>query len=446
MFIIFTEIILSSYLTHYLLISKTFSNFAAVGSTLYHRDPWRLSCWHSIGMRLRHPGTRGYVQYHTLFIIIMAKSNSFFGLRRGSTKSLTFAVNDGMQITKDRVTEVKNPRSKAQMAQRCLLKTMSLAYSAMKSILDHSFEGIPYGARSMRHFQSINFNLIKAARFASQKTIGFAKYGDSTPNLGQYVIAQGSLNQPNFHGFNVSVQGSGISIAVSDVTTVADFATKLGIGLGELITVCAQIQSSKNAVAFAWVRFTLPNDATASVSDIKVESNLSVEASFESGVSAVVTVADFGADTAKGVLYTAIRSKYSQNGWLRSKAILNLVSGTLVYEDDYKVALNTYPTGQEYPLNGSDSSNAGGGGGGIEYYTIAASADMEGYNVVGPAKVVAGTEATFKLNQTGSGRFQKADWMVDGQKKGTTTAVSQEFKFTPTANCTLVAQISEEMI
>lgn len=376
----------------------------------------------------------------------MAKSNSFFGLRRGSTKSLTFAVNDGMQITKDRVTQVKNPRSKAQMAQRCLLKTISLAYSSMKSILDHSFEGVSYGALSMRHFQSINFNLVKAARFATAKTIGYAKYGDSTPNLGQYVIAQGSLNQPNFHAFTLTVQGSGISIAVSDVTTVADFATKLGIGIGEMITICAQIQSNKNAVAFAWVRFTLPADAAANISEIQVESNLNVEASFDNGVSAVVSVADFGADTAKGALYTAIRSKYGANGWMRSKAVLNLVTGTLTYEDEYKEALHTYPTGQEYPLNGSDASGNGGGGGGIEYYTIAASADNEGYNVVGPAKVVAGTEASFKLNQTGSGRFQKADWMVDGQKKGTTTAVSQEFKFTPTANCTLVAQISEELI
>ena len=376
----------------------------------------------------------------------MAKSNSFFGLRRGSTKSLTFAVNDGMQITKDRVTQVKNPRSKAQMAQRCLLKTISLAYSSMKSILDHSFEGVSYGALSMRHFQSINFNLVKAARFATAKTIGYAKYGDSTPNLGQYVIAQGSLNQPNFHAFTVSVQGSGISIAVSDVTTVADFATKLGIGLGELITICAQIQSNKNAVAFVWVRFTLPSNAAASISEIQVESNLNVEATFNNGVSAVVTVADFGTDTAKGVLYTAIRSKYSASGWLRSKAVLNLVSGTLVYEDDYKAALHTYPTGEEYPLNGSDASNAGGGGGGIEYYTIAASADTDGYSVVGPAKVVAGTEATFKLNKTGANEFRKCDWMVDGQKKGTTNSPEQEFKFTPTANCTLVAQISEGII
>lgn len=376
----------------------------------------------------------------------MAKSNSFFGLRRGSTKSLTFAVNDGMQITKDRVTQVKNPRSKAQMAQRCLLKTISLAYSSMKSILDHSFEGVSYGALSMRHFQSINFNLVKAARFATAKTIGYAKYGDSTPNLGQYVIAQGSLNQPNFHGFAISVQGSGISISVSDVTTVADFATKLGIGLGELITICAQIQSTKNAVAFAWVRFTLPNDATGSISDIKVESNLSVEASYDNGVSAVVSVGDFGTDTAKGALYTAIRSKYGTNGWMRSKAVLNLVTGTLTYEDEYRAALHTYPTGEEYPLNGSDASNAGGGGGGIEYYTISASANAEGYNVVGPAKVVAGMEAAFHLTKTSSNQFNKCEWKVDGQKVGETTSPEQEFKFTPSANCTLLADISESII
>ena len=376
----------------------------------------------------------------------MAKSNSFFGLRRGSTKSLTFAVNDGMQITKDRVTQVKNPRSKAQMAQRCLLKTISLAYSSMKSILDHSFEGISYGALSMRHFQSINFNLVKAARFATAKTIGYAKYGDSTPNLGQYVIAQGSLSQPNFQAFTLGVQGSGISIAVSDVTTVADFATKLGIGLGELITICAQIQSTKNSVAFAWVRFTLPSNAAAPISEIQVESNLNVEASFDNGVSAVVSIADFGSDTAKGALYTAIRSKYGTNGWMRSKAVLNLVTGTLTYEDEYKEALHTYPTGMEYPLNGSDVSGNGGGGGGIEYYTITSSADLEGYKVVGPAKVVAGTEASFHLTKTSGGQFDKCDWMVDGQKKGTTNSPEQVFKFTPTANCRLEAKISEGII
>lgn len=38
----------------------------------------------------------------------MAKSANYFGLRKGSTKSHTFSVVDGKQITKDRVEGCKN--------------------------------------------------------------------------------------------------------------------------------------------------------------------------------------------------------------------------------------------------------------------------------------------------------------------------------------------------
>ena len=74
----------------------------------------------------------------------MAKSSTYFGLRRGSTKSLTFSVADGKQITKDRVEGGKDPRTLAQMTQRCMVATVGAAYSAMKSICDHSFEGVTW--------------------------------------------------------------------------------------------------------------------------------------------------------------------------------------------------------------------------------------------------------------------------------------------------------------
>ena len=74
----------------------------------------------------------------------MAKSEGYFGLRRGSTKSHTYQVSDGQQITKDRVGTPKNPRSIRQMTQRCLLATIGSAYRAMKSVCDHSFEGKPF--------------------------------------------------------------------------------------------------------------------------------------------------------------------------------------------------------------------------------------------------------------------------------------------------------------
>ena len=48
----------------------------------------------------------------------MAQSKGFFGRRKGSTKSLTFSVLDGKQITKDRVYDVKNPRTDLAIADR----------------------------------------------------------------------------------------------------------------------------------------------------------------------------------------------------------------------------------------------------------------------------------------------------------------------------------------
>ena len=101
-------------------------------------------------------------------LIIMAKSSTYFGLRRGSTKSHTYSVVDGKQITKDRVEGGKDPRTLPQMTQRCLVATIGSAYSAMKSICDHSFEGKSAGMQCMREFMSTNLKL--TARSDSSST------------------------------------------------------------------------------------------------------------------------------------------------------------------------------------------------------------------------------------------------------------------------------------
>ena len=40
----------------------------------------------------------------------MATSKGFFGHRRGSTKSFTFSVLNGKQVTREKAEKVKNPR------------------------------------------------------------------------------------------------------------------------------------------------------------------------------------------------------------------------------------------------------------------------------------------------------------------------------------------------
>ena len=120
----------------------------------------------------------------------MAKSRSFFGLRTGSTKSLTFQTYRGQQITKDRVTSVSNPQSAAQMDQRLLLPMVANARTRLSGLIDHSFEGVPYGYQSLQKFSSMN--LQKGALTVTS----YVPKGLSDPGRANFIIADGSLSSP----------------------------------------------------------------------------------------------------------------------------------------------------------------------------------------------------------------------------------------------------------
>lgn len=86
----------------------------------------------------------------------MAISKSFFGLRRKSTKSLTFSVLNGKQITKDRVSAVKNPKSEAQAMQRMRFALLSVNLAAYRPILERSVESVNYGNQSVQYIMQKN--------------------------------------------------------------------------------------------------------------------------------------------------------------------------------------------------------------------------------------------------------------------------------------------------
>lgn len=119
----------------------------------------------------------------------MAKSKSFFGLRTGSTKSLTFQVYRGQQITKDRVYRVSNPRTEAQMKQRALIPIVAAARSALAGLVDHSFEGIAYGEQSLKMFSSLN---LKAGAL---KVKSYSPNGYSNPGFANLIVSRGSINE-----------------------------------------------------------------------------------------------------------------------------------------------------------------------------------------------------------------------------------------------------------
>ena len=106
----------------------------------------------------------------------MAVSQGYYGLRRGSTKSHTYQVVGGKQITKDRVEGGKNPRTLGQMKQRAIISTVGSAYSAMKAICDHSFEGVTAGRESMAEFIALNTSLVRQSINNSNGFFGINNY------------------------------------------------------------------------------------------------------------------------------------------------------------------------------------------------------------------------------------------------------------------------------
>ena len=118
----------------------------------------------------------------------MAKSKSFFGLRTGSTKSLTFQVYRGKQITKDRVYRISNPRTEAQMQQRAIIPIVAASRAALKGLVDHSFEGVNYGNDSLKKFSELNL------RSGALMVESYAPNGYSNPGFASLMVSTGSLS------------------------------------------------------------------------------------------------------------------------------------------------------------------------------------------------------------------------------------------------------------
>lgn len=169
----------------------------------------------------------------------MAKSKSFFGLRRGSTKSHTYQVVYGQQITKDRVSSVHNPQTPRQNAQRIVFATVSQAMKFMGPIINHSFEGVPYGGKSLNRFAKLNLERLRA--YSALDYQNSASYADAkcfmtTKNISalipnRYIMAQGSLvldpKSPNHIGQSNDVYPFNPSNEIQD--------SAAGVTLGQVL-------------------------------------------------------------------------------------------------------------------------------------------------------------------------------------------------------------------
>lgn len=170
----------------------------------------------------------------------MAKSKGFFGLRRGSTKSLTFSIYNGAQVTKDRIAYMSNPQSYDQGTQRAIFSAAAKFYSRMKSVLDHSWEGIKYGTPSQSEFM----------RLAIKAGIGTSLEKGASAYPLNYPISRGTLP---------SIAWVGLP-HIAQTSIGAKFASKLQItGMGESVETFANNNGLENGDQISFVYAEIVN-------------------------------------------------------------------------------------------------------------------------------------------------------------------------------------------
>lgn len=300
-------------------------------------------------------------QFNLQVFTIMAKSKSG-GTRsmiRGRVGSDVYSIGKDakgkrQQVVRSLAETVANPQTLAQMRNRMIMSTVMQACSALKSIIDHSFDNVTGVQPNLSEFIRRNYALIKAdvaAHPASGNAFGLVAYGEKGAKQGAYIVSDGKAAFPVAITF---VQGTGVmTIALdSNDITFGGLKSKWEVGNDGYLTI---VGISVNGVA-EYARLHLASDKADSLalSGENIESCFNIEGDDTpsialSGSNVVITLASVAGCS------SVIVTRKTNNGYIHSKAVLG-ASVDLHYTADE--ALPTYPVGTQKFLNGGDSAGA----------------------------------------------------------------------------------------
>lgn len=254
------------------------------------------------------------------------------------------------QVVRSLAEMVSNPRTSSQMFGRMVMSTVMQAVSALKPIIDHSFDGVPAGQPSISEFIRQNYALVKAdavAHPASGNAFDLSVYQEKGIQKGNYVVSAGNAAVPAAVDFSVNE----IEIALTAATlTVGGLKAALGLTAEGYLTWLA-IDGKGNLKFFrANLNTTLADDTA--ISSGNVGSLFSLSGSVTPTVSLDDnTIKITAAITDVDAPYGGIVSDKVDGTWVHSACQL---TGAINLAQPADVALPTYPTGSEQFLNGGD--------------------------------------------------------------------------------------------
>lgn len=296
----------------------------------------------------------------------MSKGNMLLGHARGKVGSLVFSRSNGQQIVRARAEVVKNPQTESQMIQRILLNTIAQAYSKMSAIVDHSFEGIPAGQKSMSYFMKKNLTNIRQVLASVGDLDANPPYvspvGTNVFATNDYEVSRGSLPVINPTAVNADVMK--LAIAANTYKAVID-AT--GLQRGDQLTFLILDESPNGNVTFRYRRVILDpkeddgTDApltTAFVQDGDIvkpnpkNENVGLPIAFNANAIEVSAVSYLNAGA-------IIASRQKEDGtWMRSNSTLILAEDGLLDGYSMQQALDMFNAGGIDTINPMFLNNA----------------------------------------------------------------------------------------
>ena len=256
------------------------------------------------------------------------------------------------QVVRSLAETVANPQTIAQMRGRMIMSTVMQAQSALKPIIDHSFDNVVGVQPNLSEFIKRNYALVKAdvaANPSSNNAFGLNAYQEKGAKQGAYIISDGKAAIPAAVSINKAT--GVITIALTAGTmTMAGLKAALNFGNEDYLT----IVGIDTQGAAEYCRYHI----NQSLADSTAISSSNIGSVFETEGNAAPTVAVVSNSITITLAAIAgscafIVTRKTNDGFAHSKAVLG--AGTnLSWNAD--AALPTYPVGENKFLNGGDQS------------------------------------------------------------------------------------------
>lgn len=134
----------------------------------------------------------------------MATINGIFSTKlRGKVGDVVYRVNGQTNTVSQKPSSVSNPKSLSQQTQRMCMATAAIAYSQMKAICDHSFEGVSGKQGNQAEFLRRNVRLLTG----QYQSFNYKGNPYMVPN--DYIISKGSLKGLGIERIEPIIQSMG---------------------------------------------------------------------------------------------------------------------------------------------------------------------------------------------------------------------------------------------